>query len=262
MDQFLRELEFAKRIARRAGGFLKLHQHDRLNVRSKDHYNSLVTEMDHASEEMIVRAIRREFPDHAIHAEERGARGDSPHRWYIDPIDGTTNYAHRFHIYAVTLGYACRGRMRVGVTYAPALGEFFWARAGHGAFRNGRRIRATRTASLRQALLCTGFSYDPKYRPVNMRYYEAFLMEAQAIRRLGSAALDMCWTACGELDGYWELRLGPWDLAAGLVIMKEAGVRVTDFRGGPVDPYEGEMVAANPRLHRRMLAVLRRVGVK
>ena len=152
--------------------------------------------------------------------------------------------------------------MSVGVTYAPSLGEFFWARLGHGAFRNGRRIRATRTATLNQSLLCTGFSYDPKYRLTNVRYYEAFLMKAQAIRRFGSAALDMCWTACGELDGYWEFRLGPWDLAAGLVIMKEAGVRVTDYRGGPVDPYKGEMVAANPRLHRRMLAVLRRVGVK
>lgn len=262
MPSFARELAFAKKIAVRAGDFIRRHQSGRRTIRSKEHYNSLVTEMDHASEEMIVRALRREFPDHAVIAEEGGARGEAEDRWYVDPIDGTTNYAHGFPVYAVTLAYERKGRLVAGATYAPALGELYWASHRGGAFRNGRRIRASRISRIPDALLCTGFSYEPKTRKRNVAYYEAFLMKAQAIRRLGSAAMDMAWTASGELDGYWEFRLGPWDLAAGVVIMREAGVRVTDPKGGDVDPFHGEILAANPRLHGRMLAVLRSVRVK
>lgn len=258
----MRELEFAKKIAVRAGDFIRKRQFGRRRISYKGSGSgNLVTDMDHASEEMIVAAIRREFPDHSIVAEESGEAGDSPHRWYIDPIDGTTNYAHGFPIWTVTLAYEAHGRLQAGVTYAPCLGEIFWARRGGGAWRNGKRIRVGRVRRIEEALLCTGFSYNLEWRKVNLKYFAEFLMTAQAIRRVGAASLDLCWTACGAFDGFWEMRLGPWDMAAGVVILEEAGARVTDFSGGPVDVRRGDFLGANPALHRRMLDVLRRVRV-
>jgi myo-inositol-1(or 4)-monophosphatase len=253
----MRELEFARRIAVKAGRMLQKNHGGRRSVRFKAGAGNLVTDMDHASEEMIVSALRREFPDHAIVAEERGAAGDSPHRWYIDPIDGTTNYAHGFPVWAVTLAYERRGRLEAGVTYAPMLGEMYWARRGGGAFLNGRRIRVTGCRRLDAALLCTGFSYNLDWRRVNLAYFAEFVMKAQAIRRVGAASLDLCWTAAGRFDGFWEMRLGPWDMAAGIVILEEAGARTSDFEGRPVDLRAGDFLGANPRLHRQMLAVLK-----
>jgi myo-inositol-1(or 4)-monophosphatase len=259
----MRELDFARRIAVQAGDFIRKRQSGRRRISYKDGgLGNLVTDMDHASEEMIVRAIRREFPDHSIVAEESGSAGDSPHRWYIDPIDGTTNYAHGFPVWTVTLAYEARGRLQAGVTYAPCLGELYWARRGGGAFFNGRRMRVSRCRRVEQALLCTGFSYKPEWRKVNLRYFAEFLMVAQAIRRMGAASLDLCWTARGVFDGFWEMRLGPWDMAAGIVILEEAGARVSDFSGGPVDVSRGDFLGAGPALHRQMLAVLRKVGVE
>ena len=240
---------------------LKRRQGSLKSIRVKDQPGSLVTEMDHASEEMIVRAIHREFPDHAVVAEEGGAHGDSPHCWFIDPLDGTTNYAHGFPVYAVTIGYECKGRLEVGVTYAPSIGELYWARTGGGAFRNGRRIRASRISKLKNSLLCTGFAYHMPSRKANLAYFDKFLEKAQAIRRLGSAALDLAWTACGYFDGYWEFSLGSWDMAGGIVLVREAGGRVTDLAGGPIDPRKGSVLAGNAAIHRQMLAVLRRVRV-
>jgi len=218
--------------------------------------------MDHASEEMIVKAIRKEFPDHAIVAEESGLSGDSPHKWYIDPVDGTTNFAHGFPIWAVTVAYEAKGRIQAGATYAPMLGDLYYAKRGGGAFRNGSRIHVTKTTKLNHALLCTGFSYLLEYRKVNLKYFSEFLMTAQAIRRMGAASLDLCWTAAGAFDGFWEMRLGPWDMAAGIVILEEEGAKVTDFHGGPVDVRRGDFVGANPGLHRRMLDVLQKVKIK
>ncbi|HXX92569.1 MAG TPA: inositol monophosphatase family protein [Planctomycetota bacterium] len=258
----MRELEFAKRIAVKAGEMLKRNASGRRSIRYKEGSGNLVTDMDHASEEMIVSALRREFPGHAVVAEESGAAGRSPHRWYIDPVDGTTNYAHGFPLWTVTLAYEREGRLEAGVTYAPVLGELFWARRGGGAFRNGRRIRVTSCGRLEKALLCTGFSYALEWRKVNLRYFAEFLMEAQAIRRMGAASLDLCWTAAGAFDGFWEMRLGPWDMAAGIVILEEAGAKVTNLQGGPVDLSQGDFLGANARLHPQMLAVLNRVRVK
>ena len=254
----VRELDVARRIAVTAGEMLKKNQSGRRSIRFKAGSGNLVTDMDHASEEMIVKALRREFPDHAIVAEESGAAGDSPHRWYVDPIDGTTNYAHGFPVWAVTLAYERYGRLEAGVTYAPLLGELYWARRGGGAFRNGRRIRVAACRRLEDALLCTGFAYNLAWRRVNLRYFARFLMKARAIRRVGAASLDLCWTAAGAFDGFWEMRLGPWDMAAGIVILEEAGAKVTDFKGKPVDIRRGEFLGANPALHRRMLDVLRK----
>jgi myo-inositol-1(or 4)-monophosphatase len=258
----VRELEFAKKIVVRAGELLRRNFSGRRSIKFKDGKGNLVTDMDHASEDLIVEALRREFKDHSIVAEERGAAGDSPHRWYIDPIDGTTNYAHGFPVWTVTLAYERDGRLEAGVTYAPLLGEMYWAHRGGGSFRNGKRIRVTRCGRLEEALLCTGFSYKLEWRKVNLQYFAAFLMKAQAIRRMGAASLDLCWTAAGAFDGFWEMRLGPWDMAAGIVILEEAGAKITDLAGGPVDIRHGDFLGANPGLHRRMLAVLKSVRVE
>jgi len=253
----LRELDFAKQLALKAGEMLRKKQSGRRSIRFKAGAGNLVTDMDHASEEMIIRALRREFPDHAIVAEETGTIGASPDQWYVDPLDGTTNYAHGFPVWAVTLAYERDGRLEAGVTYAPVLAEIYWARRGGGAFKNGRPIRVSSCRQLSDALLCTGFSYQMKWRKVNLTYFSRFLMKARAIRRVGAASLDLCWTAAGAFDGFWEMRLGPWDMAAGVVILEEAGAKVTDFDGRPVDLRHGDLLGANPLLHRRMLPLLR-----
>ncbi|HEX7899016.1 MAG TPA: inositol monophosphatase family protein [Planctomycetota bacterium] len=258
----MKPLELAKAIAVRAGDYLKREQSRPRSIQYKGAgKGNLVTDMDHASEAMIVKALRREFPDHAVVAEERGHEGKSDYRWFIDPIDGTTNYAHGFPIWTVTLALEVRGRLEVGVTYAPCLGELFWAERGKGAFRNGKRIRVTPCATVEQALLCTGFSYDLEVRRINLKYFAEFLMKAQAIRRVGAASLDLCWTAAGAFDGFWEMRLGPWDMAAGIVILEEAGAKVTNFEGGAVDVFHGDFLGANPVLHRKMIQVMKRVKV-
>jgi myo-inositol-1(or 4)-monophosphatase len=258
----MRELEFARRIALKAGAFLRKHQAGRRRISYKSSgAGNLVTDMDHASEAMIVKALRREFPDHAIVAEEGGRSGDSPHRWYIDPIDGTTNYAHGFPLWTVTLAYEHRGRLMAGATYAPMLDELYWAGRGRGAFRNGRRLRVSTCRRVGEALLCTGFSYNLEWRKVNLKYFAEFLLKARAIRRMGAASLDLCWTAAGVFDGFWEMRLGPWDMAAGIVILEEAGAKVTDFAGGPVDVNQGDFLGAGPGLHGKLLKTIRGVKV-
>ncbi len=258
----MRELELAKRLAVKAGDLLLKEASGRRRVGYKDGSTAnVVTEMDRVSEEIIVRGLLREFPDHAVVAEERGARGDSPFCWHIDPLDGTTNYAHGLPIWSVSVALAVRGRVEAGVIYAPTFGELYWARRGHGAFRNGRRIRVSRTRRLEEALLATGFNYREPFRSRNLRYFGEFMARAQAVRRPGSASLDLAWIAGGRLDGHWEFGLGSWDMAAGIVIAEEAGARVTDLGGRRIDLSAGEIVAANPRIHGQMLAVIRGVRI-
>jgi myo-inositol-1(or 4)-monophosphatase len=255
----MQPLDFAKKIALQAGDFLKKKSSGRRSITYKDDIGSnIVTDMDTASEAMIVKALKKEFPDHAIVAEESGLSGNSSHKWYIDPIDGTTNFAHGFPVWAVTLAYEADGVIQAGATFAPMLGELYFAQRGKGAWCNKRRLQVTKTSHLPHALLCTGFSYLLEYRKVNLKYFSEFLMKAQAIRRMGAASLDLCWTAAGAFDGFWEMRLGPWDMAAGIVILEEAGAKITDFQGGPVDIRRGDFLGANPALHRRMLDVLQK----
>lgn len=258
----MKPLELAKAVAVRVGDVLRRKQAGPRSIDYKDAgKGNLVTDMDHWSEEQIVKALRREYPDHAVVAEERGRVGTSDYRWFIDPIDGTTNYAHGFPIWTVTLALEVRGRLELGVTYAPRLGELYWAQRGKGAFRNGKRIRVTSCPTVEEALLCTGFSYQLEVRKRNLKYFAEFLMRAQAIRRVGAASLDLCWTAAGCFDGFWEMRLGPWDMAAGIVILEEAGAKITDFGGAPVDVFHGDFLGANPALHRKLLRILKRVKV-
>ncbi|MBI2931438.1 MAG: inositol monophosphatase [Planctomycetes bacterium] len=254
-------LRLAAALAVETGRFLLKNQPGRRKIAFKGAPGNLVTDMDLASEERIVGAIRRTFPDHAVVAEERGTtQADSPHRWYVDPLDGTTNYAHGFALWCVSIAFESRGRMEAGVVYCPALDELYVGVRDRGATRNRKPIRCSRAASLPRALLATGFPYQQRYKVENLRYWDAFIRRAQAVRRVGSAAMDLCWTAAGAFDGFWEFHLGPWDIAAAALIAEEAGALVTDWKGAPVDVFKGEVLAANPRLHGAMKRVLARAA--
>jgi myo-inositol-1(or 4)-monophosphatase len=249
-------------LARQAGEILKAGYAQRptmqgnLQIRYKGAIDP-VTEFDHRSEEFLVGEIRRRFPQHSLVAEESGEHaGDACCVWYIDPLDGTVNYAHGVPIFAVTIAYAEGGRVNLGVVYDPLRDECFSAERGKGAFLNGLPIRATSASDLDRSLLVTGFSYDLRTTSRNnLDHYARFALISQGVRRLGSAALDLCYIASGRLDGYWELSLQPWDLAAGTLIAAEAGATVTAVDGDPDvmhPPYS--VLAANAPLHAQMLA--------
>lgn len=220
----------------------------------------LVTDFDRQAEALITNALRVEFPDHTIHAEEQGTVGlaDSPYTWVVDPLDGTTNFAHGFPVFAVSIGLVHRGETLVGVIYDPLRDELFAAGAGRGAQLNQNPIEVSQIDTLAQALLATGFAYDRAWAADhNLPYLDRFLRRCQGIRRAGSAALDLAYVACGRLDGHWEMRLHPWDVAAGILLVTEAGGRVTDFDGGHQRHHSGlEIVASNGRIHDAMLQTL------
>ena len=218
----------------------------------------LVTEMDKRSEATIVAALTGQFPEHRVVAEEgSGPReGDSPYRWLIDPLDGTTNYAHGVPLFAVSIALQRGDETIVGVVYDPMRDELFRAEQGGGAFLNDRPLRVSTVDELIRSLLCTGFPYNAALRPVALAHWNAFSYAAQAIRRYGAAALDLCSVAAGRFDGFYEAHLGPWDAAAGALIAAEAGATITDYTGGPFDPFRGEIVATNGLIHDAILKVL------
>ncbi|MBI3760886.1 MAG: inositol monophosphatase [Chloroflexi bacterium] len=219
---------------------------------------NLVTEWDRKSEAFIVESLRGAFPEYGIHAEEGGAEDhDSEYEWLIDPLDGTTNFAHAFPIFAVAIALMHRGKPILGVVVDPLREEYFTATAGGGAALNGRPIHVSPTKSLGVSLLTTGFPYDVRTHPQNnVAEFANFCVRAQAVRRAGSAALDLCWTASGRADGFWEFRLKPWDVAAGALIVLEAGGRVTDAQGGERYLTGQSIVASNGLIHDEMLRVL------
>lgn len=219
---------------------------------------NLVTEVDRRSERAIVEILTAAFPDHRILAEEGGeqVRRDSPCRWIVDPLDGTTNFAHGFPAFCVSIGLEVEGRIGLGVVYDPIRRELFEAEAGKGAFLNGQRIHVSQVASLDKALLVTGFSYDQQGRQSNLEYFSRFALLTQGLRRTGSAAIDFCYVASGRVDGFWELKLCPWDVAAGSLIVTEAGGTVTDFAGNPFSINSQETLASNGLLHQAMVEVL------
>jgi myo-inositol-1(or 4)-monophosphatase len=252
VDSFLTD------VARRAGAWLKRRLDEEHTVDYKGVIN-LVTEADRQSEEMIVSAILGRYPDHDILAEEkdRTPKG-SPYRWIIDPLDGTTNYAHGYPVFCVSIALEVDGVIRSGAVYNPMLEEMFYARRGGGAFLNGRPLCVSETADLARSLLATGFPYDIRENPDNnMGYFNVMARTAQAIRRAGSAALDLAYVAAGRFDGFWELRLAPWDTAAGWLLVEEAGGRVTDLKGDPFSLEAPHVVASNSRIHGAMIDTLR-----
>lgn len=250
--------ETAIETIRRAGGLLKENLGRARSIEFKGAID-LVTEADRASEDLIMGEIRKAFPGHGILTEESPeVVKDSPFKWIIDPLDGTTNYSHGFPFFCVSIAFEEEGAIVFGAVYDPMLDELYTAEKGRGASLNGEKIKVSSTGSLDRSLLATGFPYDLRVADDNnLDHFSAFSLRAQAIRRAGSAALDLCYTASGRFDGYWEMKLRPWDVAAGALIVEEAGGRVTGFGGGPFSIYGKECLASNGLIHERMIKVLK-----
>lgn len=253
-----RFIDVGTETAREAGALLASRFRKEFSISHKGAID-LVTEIDLAAEALIVSRIRREFPGHAIMAEEgnpEAERGECT--WIIDPLDGTTNYAHGFPFFAVSIALEVAGEVAWGAVYNPILEEFFSARRGGGAFCNGAPLRVSSTAELSQSFLATGFPYDIRTSSLNnLDCFREFSLRAFAIRRAGSASLDLCYVAAGRFDGYWELKLHAWDCAAGYLLVREAGGLVTDFGGRPGSIYFPECVATNGVIHEQMLGMIR-----
>lgn len=247
-------------LARRAGDILSAGYGQRHQIDHKGVID-LVTEVDRRSEAYLLGEIRRRFPGHTVVAEESGRLpGAEGHRWHVDPLDGTVNYAHGVPIFCVSLAYEEDGRVRLGVVYDPMRNECFAAEEGRGASLNGQPLQVATVHDLNQCLMATGFSYDIRTMAEdnNLGHHNRFSLRTQGVRRLGSAALDLCYVAAGRLNGYWELVVCSWDIAAGMLIAREAGALVTDVHGGPLDLRSTRLslLAANPLLHARMSEVL------
>jgi myo-inositol-1(or 4)-monophosphatase len=256
-----RETAVAVELAEAAGAMLRDELGRTRRIAFKDSPVNLVTEMDPRAEALIVERLRREFPDDAILAEERGQlAGGSGRRWIIDPLDGTTNYAHGMPIFAVSIALEIDGRIALGVIHDPSQRETFASERGRGAWLDGARLAVSSTKRLDESLLATGFPYNIRETAdTNFPEYAAFSLRSQAVRRMGSAVLYLAWVAAGRLDGYWELRLGAWDTAAGSLMVEEAGGRVTNLSGGPLDLGAPQIVASNGLIHDEMLATLREI---
>ncbi len=250
-------LKNARLMASEAGRYLREHLRDRHHVRYKGEID-IVTEADQAAEELIVGTIRSLYPGHDVLAEESPATSHgSPFRWIVDPLDGTTNYSHGYPVFCVSIALEIQGVCVVGVVYNPMLEEMFTAVKGQGAFLNGEPIAVSRTAEISRSLLATGFPYDIRFSPENnMNYFGAMAVNVQAIRRAGSAALDLAYVAAGRFDGFWELKLKPWDMAAGCLLVSEAGGRVTDIHGSEFSLDAPHVAASNGIIHARMLDIL------
>jgi myo-inositol-1(or 4)-monophosphatase len=224
---------------------------------------NLVTEADRAAEAVVIQTLRKKFPAHRFLAEEGGAQDGaesigSVHKWIIDPLDGTTNFAHCYPTFCVSIGLEIRGEMALGVVYDPLRQEMFLAEKGKGATMNGRPIHASKPEKINASLLVTGFAYDVREDLTNnLDHFSNFSLRAQGVRRTGSAALDLCYVACGRFDGFWELKLAPWDTAAAFLIATEAGATVTDFQGRPYNIYLKEILASNGKIHSEMVEILR-----
>jgi myo-inositol-1(or 4)-monophosphatase len=226
-----------------------------LKISNKEGINNLVTEADHASEKAIMDTIREAFPDHYILSEESGEiKTDSPYKWIIDPIDGTVNYAHGIPICCVSIGLEFEGKMILGAVFNPLLDEFFLAEKGKGATLNGEKIMVSDKTKVIDSCLVTGFPYtylDEPNGPLDV--FERFIRKGVPIRRLGSAAIDLCWVAAGRFDGFFEHKLNAWDSAAGFLMVEEAGGKVTDFKGNYYSLYQPEIVATNGKFHSEIL---------
>jgi myo-inositol-1(or 4)-monophosphatase len=255
------DLELIKRVGISAAyesATVLRHYLGRISKVNKKGAIDLVTEADIESEKIIIQTIREKFPDHAIWAEESGLNpGKTECRWIIDPLDGTTNFAHQLCLFSTSIAFALNGDIIFGIVLNPETGELFSAIKGEGARLNGRPITVSNSKKVSESLLVTGFPYDFKkiLRPVMTRF-ENCLTASRGIRRLGSAALDLCFVACGRFDGFWEQNLKPWDTAAGMLIAREGGATVTDFTNTPFTVDANEILATNGKIHNEMLSLM------
>jgi len=256
------DLKLVKRVgiaaAYKGGKVLRSHL-GRISKINKKGAIDLVTEADIESEKVIKETIRANFPDHAILAEESGLnKGKANYKWIIDPLDGTTNFAHGLSLFSISIAFALNEDIVIGIVLNPASGELFTAMAGQGAALNGRPIKVTDSKTVSESLLVTGFPYDFKknFNPLLTRFANC-LKASQGVRRLGSAALDLCFIACGRFAGFWEQNLKPWDTAAGALIAGEAGAVITDFSNRPFTIDKKEILATNGKIHQEMLSLLK-----
>lgn len=256
-------LYIAIEAAKEAGKFLKKNLGKVRNIDLKSGQDrNIVTDLDKKSEELIMEIIKKHYPNHDILAEESGSEfgKKSGYKWIIDPLDGTTNFTHALPIFCVSIGLEKNGELIAGVIYDPNLDELYTAEKGRGAFLNGRRLRISQINSLKNSLLVTGFPYNITENPGHcIEHFVNFLLSAQAIRRMGSAALDLAYVAAGRYDGFWEVNLNPWDMAAGVLLVREAGGKITNFDGNEIDIYGKQIVASNGLIHDEMLEVLKKV---
>jgi myo-inositol-1(or 4)-monophosphatase len=253
-------LNFAKQLALDAGKLL-VQRLGSARVSNKGDID-LVTEADIAAEKLIVDRIRSHYPRHAVLAEESGEAvsiegGRTTFKWVVDPLDGTTNYAHGYPCFCVSIGLEQDGVLEIGVVYDPMRDELFAAERGQGATLNDRRIRVSEIDELNSAMLVTGFPYNVRERPDFAREFAIFTLNAQAVRRDGSAAIDLAYVACGRFDGFWEDGLNPWDMAAGILLIKEAGGTVSNFQNEPLSIYTKKVLATNGLIHEAMLKYLK-----
>lgn len=246
-------------IAREAGAILTHFFERRIGFELKGDFD-LVTEADRASERFVVERLRTYFPSHSIVAEEGGNHdGVSEYRWYVDPLDGTTNFAHGFPVFNVTLGLERAGEMIAGVVFDPTRDEMFHAERGSGAWLNNKRIRVSRAARIQDSLVATGFPSRKRHQNVNVHFYYQMAMYSHGVRRAGSAALDLAYVAAGRLDAFWEFGLKPWDMAAGTLLVNEAGGRISDMDGGPVVLGGKHLLADNGLIHDEVLKMFSEV---
>lgn len=244
-----RFVEIAAEIARESGARISEFARRRVGFELKGTYD-LVTEADRSSERLIVERLRQHFPTHAILAEEGGGHdGTSEYRWYVDPLDGTTNFAHGFPFYNVTLALERAGELIAGVIYDPTRDEMFQAELGSGAYLNQESIHVTPTARIEDSLSATGFPSRKRHQNINIHFYYQLAMMSHGVRRAGAAALDLAYVACGRLDFFWEFALNPWDMAAGSLLVREAGGLSTDMQGAPLDLRGPHILADNTALH-------------
>jgi myo-inositol-1(or 4)-monophosphatase len=250
----------ALELAREAGALQRQRFGEPRQIQTKSTAIDLVTDVDRACDALVRERVRAAFPDDGLLTEESVEHdGQSAWRWIVDPLDGTTNYAHGFPHFAISIAAEFEGRVQLGVIYDPIRDELFHAQRGAGSWRNGIPMRVSDAEKLERSLLATGFSYDVhSVENENLEYFARFIRRAQAVRRAGSAALDLAYVACGRFDGFWELSLHPWDVAAGLLMIEEAGGTASDFDGGPVPADASRVLASNGRVHAAMIEVLRR----
>jgi myo-inositol-1(or 4)-monophosphatase len=252
-------VNIAVRAARRAGEIMvrQLNQLESLRVVEKSR-NEFVTQVDQAAEASIIETIREYYPDHAILAEESGAVGENEYQWIIDPLDGTTNYVHGFPVFSVSIAVAHNGEIEHGVVYDPLRQEIFSASRGQGAQLDGRRIRVSKRTTIQQSLVATGFPYraNLKYLDRYLEMLKVVMLESAGVRRPGSAALDLCYVAAGRVDAFFEFGLAKWDIAAGALMIREAGGRISDFHGNDGYLESGNVVAGNPKTYAALSKLL------